>query len=70
MLRSYPKLGCPDISTGMDPGGELRRGAVPAEAGLHANHLFKRQKWIPAFAGITLRPDSCEQFGKPYSAGR
>ena len=31
------------------------RSVVPAKAGTHAKVLFQRLKWIPAFAGMTLR---------------
>ena len=34
---------------------EIGRSVVPAKAGTHAKVLFQRLKWIPAFAGMTLR---------------
>jgi hypothetical protein len=42
----------------MDPG--LRRDdgqhefVIPAKAGIHLDPVCERQKWIPAFAGMTV----------------
>jgi len=39
------------LANRLNPG----RSVVPAKAGTHAKVLFQPLKWIPAFAGMTLR---------------
>ena len=43
------------------------RSVVPAEAGTHAKVLFLRLKWIPAFAGMTLRSTSTRIYTSEFA---